>query len=91
MLRLTLNGLTCLQEHDRVWLRKVDTESPGDTRTCGGPDDIYDLWVDSVAPEAVAEPSAPVGQGASAAATVHARSTIGTLALLLTALAYTAA
>lgn len=69
-----------------MWLRKVDSESPGDSRTCSGLYDTYDLWADSVVPEAPAEPaSAPVGEAASAAATVHARSVAAILALSLAA------
>ena len=83
-LRLTMTDSVCPQEHDRVWLRKVDSESPGDSRTCSGPNDTYDLWADSVAPEAPAGPTpAPVTEAAAAAATVHAPSVAAILALSL--------
>ena len=38
------------QTHERVWLRDVASESPGDDRMCSGPDDPYELWADSVRP-----------------------------------------
>ena len=67
-----------------MWLRNVDSESQGDSRTCSGPNDTYDLWADSVAPEAPAGPApAPVTEAAAAAATVHAPSVAAILALSL--------
>lgn len=79
-----MNDSAYCQAHERVWLRNVQSEVPGDTRTCSGENDPYDLWADSTVPEGPAAPSpAPGGERTSTAATVHARSAAGTLALLL--------
>ena len=81
----SMNNSAHRQAHERVWLRNVHSELPGDTRTCSGENDPYDLWADSTVPgaDSTVPAPAPGRTPASAARTVHARSAAGTLALLL--------
>ena len=91
---LSMYDSACCQAHERVWLRNVHDELPGDTRTCSGPNDPYDLWVDSTAPEGPAgayepepepapEPAPTPPPPASGAVTVHVGSAAGALVLVL--------
>lgn len=72
-----------------MWFRKVDSESPGDNRTCNGLNDTYDLWVDAVVPTAAVPTSPPEAQ-TSAAAITNAQNIVGALTLILVGVALNA-